>query len=132
MTVLNGMTWDHPRGYAPLVEGSRRWKELSGVEIHWDRRSLQDFEAFPVAELARQYDLMIIDHPHVGQAVREACLLPLDEESDLPGTATVMPAVNGPCRWTRQPRFKRGAPTGWTDRCQTGARFFRKRVRVGS
>lgn len=96
MTVLNGMTWDHPRGYAPLVEGSRRWKELSGVEIHWDRRSLQDFEAFPVAELARQYDLMIIDHPHVGQAVREACLLPLDEEDAAARCADSAAASVGP------------------------------------
>ena len=132
MTVLNGMTWDHPRGYAPLVEGSRRWKELSGVEIHWDRRSLQDFEAFPVAELARQYDLMIIDHRWTKRMLRRVVRIRPQHLSDLPGTATVMPAVNGLCRWTRQPRFKRGAPTGWTDRCQTGARFFRKRVRVGS
>ena len=96
MTVLNGMTWDHPRGYDPLAEGSRRWQELSGVEIHWDRRSLQDFEAFPVAELARQYDLMIIDHPHVGQAVREACLSPLDEEDAAARCADSAAASVGP------------------------------------
>ncbi|MCU0789578.1 MAG: extracellular solute-binding protein, partial [Nitratireductor sp.] len=32
----------------------------------------------PVEELARQYDLIIIDHPHVGQVVSENCLHPLD------------------------------------------------------
>ena len=75
---LRGMTWDHPRGYDPLVACSRIWHDRSGVEIVWDRRSLQDFEAFPVEELARRYDLIVIDHPHVGQVTAEGCLAPLD------------------------------------------------------
>jgi len=76
--VLGGMTWSHPRGYDPLVACSRAWEEQTGVAVHWDKRSLQDFESFPVEELARRYDLIIIDHPHVGQVVSENCLLPLD------------------------------------------------------
>ena len=40
--------------------------------------SLQDFESFPVEELARAYDLIVIDHPHVGQITAEGCLEPLD------------------------------------------------------
>jgi len=78
--VLNGMTWDHPRGYNPLVACSARWRELTGVEIQWERRSLQDFESYPVAQLARQFDLIVIDHPHVGQVTAEECLLALDSE----------------------------------------------------
>ena len=77
--TLKGMTWDHPRGYEPLAACSALWQQRTGVEIHWDRRSLQDFESFPVDELARQYDLIVIDHPHVGQVTREGCLLPFDE-----------------------------------------------------
>ena len=46
--------------------------------IDWDKRSLQDFESFPVEELARAYDLIVIDHPHVGQITGEGCLAPLD------------------------------------------------------
>ncbi len=76
---LKGMTWDHPRGVDPLVACSRLWQQRTGVAIAWDRRSLQDFESFPVEELARQYDLIVIDHPHVGQITREDCLLPFDE-----------------------------------------------------
>ncbi|RZI65702.1 MAG: extracellular solute-binding protein [Variovorax sp.] len=76
---LKGMTWDHPRGYEPLAACSALWKQRTGVDITWDRRSLQDFESFPVDELARQYDLIVIDHPHVGQITREDCLLPFDE-----------------------------------------------------
>lgn len=75
---LKGMTWSHPRGYDPMVACARLWQQKTGVEIEWDKRSLQDFESFPVEELARQYDLIVIDHPHVGQITDENCLEPLD------------------------------------------------------
>jgi multiple sugar transport system substrate-binding protein len=72
------MTWDHPRAWQPLEACSDVWRREHGVEIAWDRRSLQDFESFPVEELAERYDLIVIDHPHVGQIVRERCLVRLD------------------------------------------------------
>ncbi|TPL96824.1 extracellular solute-binding protein [Mesorhizobium sp. B2-3-10] len=72
------MTWSHPRGYDPMVACSALWRERTGVAIEWDKRSLQDFESFPVEELARAYDLIVIDHPHVGQITAERCLEPLD------------------------------------------------------
>ncbi|EJN02254.1 extracellular solute-binding protein [Phyllobacterium sp. YR531] len=75
---LKGMTWHHPRGYDPMVACSKIWQEQTGVSIEWDKRSLQDFESFPVEALAKAYDLIVIDHPHVGQITKENCLLPLD------------------------------------------------------
>jgi multiple sugar transport system substrate-binding protein len=75
---LRGMTWSHPRGYDPLVACADIWHGRTGVRIEWDRRSLQDFESYPVEELARRYDLIVIDHPHVGQILAEGCLVPLD------------------------------------------------------
>ena len=72
------MTWSHPRGYDPMVACARLWREKTGTAIEWDRRSLQDFKSFPVQELARAYDLIVIDHPHVGQITAEGCLTPLD------------------------------------------------------
>jgi multiple sugar transport system substrate-binding protein len=75
---LKGMTWSHPRGYDPMVACSAIWEQRTGVRINWDKRSLQDFESFPVEELARAYDLIVIDHPHVGQITAEGCLAPLD------------------------------------------------------
>jgi multiple sugar transport system substrate-binding protein len=79
MTItLKGMTWNHPRGYDPMVACSRRWFNETGVKVEWEKRSLQDFETFPVEELAKQFDLIVIDHPHVGQITHEKCLLPLD------------------------------------------------------
>lgn len=75
---LKGMTWKHPRGFDPMVATSALWRDKTGVQIDWDQRSLQDFETFPVEELAREYDLIVIDHPHVGQITDEGCLAPLD------------------------------------------------------
>lgn len=79
--TLKGMTWSHPRGYDPMVACSELWQEKTGIAVTWDKRSLQDFESFPVETLARAYDLIVIDHPHVGQITAENCLTPLD----LPG-----------------------------------------------
>lgn len=78
LPTLKGMTWSHPRGYDPMVACSSLWRQRTGVSIEWDKRSLQDFESFPVEELARAYDLIVIDHPHVGQITAERCLEPLD------------------------------------------------------
>ncbi|HWT64273.1 MAG TPA: extracellular solute-binding protein [Ochrobactrum sp.] len=75
---LKGMTWSHPRGYDPMVAASEQWLKDKGVEIEWEKRSLQDFETFPVEELARNFDMIVIDHPHAGQITKEGCLLPLD------------------------------------------------------
>jgi multiple sugar transport system substrate-binding protein len=72
------MTWSHPRGYDPMVACSALWEAQTGIRVEWDKRSLQDFESFPVEELARAYDLIVIDHPHVGQITAEDCLAPLD------------------------------------------------------
>jgi multiple sugar transport system substrate-binding protein len=82
--ALKGMTWSHPRGYLPLEAAAAEWKARTGVAVSWDKRSLQDFESFPVELLAREYDLIIIDHPHVGQITAENCLTPLD----VPGRET--------------------------------------------
>ncbi|MDQ0322571.1 multiple sugar transport system substrate-binding protein [Pararhizobium capsulatum DSM 1112] len=76
--ALKGMTWSHPRGYDPMVACSKLWQEKTGVTVTWEKRSLQDFETYPVEELAKAYDLIVIDHPHVGQITAEGCLAPLD------------------------------------------------------
>lgn len=78
--ALKGMTWSDPRGYDPLIAATAAFeKRHVGVSITWDKRSLQGFESTPVDELAAEYDLMIIDHPHIGAAARQGCLLALDD-----------------------------------------------------
>ena len=76
--TLRGMTWNHPRGYDPMISCSTEWRKLTGVAIEWDKRSLQDFESYPIQELARRYDLIVVDHPHMGQVTAERSLYPLD------------------------------------------------------
>ncbi len=79
-TILNGITWGHSRGITPLLAASQRYAELHpGVEIRWDKRSLQEFADYPIEKLTEQYDLIIIDHPWVGCAAATNCVLPLDE-----------------------------------------------------
>ncbi|MFV0408654.1 MAG: extracellular solute-binding protein [Paracoccus sp. (in: a-proteobacteria)] len=85
MIRLKGMTWDHPRGYDPMIAVSAAWEAAGHARIHWDKRSLQDFETFPVEDLAREYDLIVIDHPHVGQITAEGCLLPLPDAPEIAG-----------------------------------------------
>jgi multiple sugar transport system substrate-binding protein len=77
------MTWSDPRGHDPVVAAAAEFSRLHpGVRISWDARSLQGFEATPVNELAATYDLMVIDHPHVGAVVADGCLLPIDLHAD--------------------------------------------------
>lgn len=79
MITLRGLTWDHPRGYAPLLATAPAYANQFGVQVDWDTHSLKDFGDAPIDDLAVRYDLLIIDHPHVGLAAASECLLPLDE-----------------------------------------------------
>ena len=77
---LRGSTWNHTRGYAPLVATARSYQLAHPeIEIHWDKRSLQEFADFPVETLAETYDLVMIDHPSVGTCELQRCFVPLDE-----------------------------------------------------
>lgn len=75
---LTGITWDHPRGFNPLVAASQHYAPLHDVNITWEKRSLKDFGDAPIDQLAQAYDLLVIDHPHVGLAAARGCLLPLE------------------------------------------------------
>lgn len=70
-----GLTWDHPRGYAAL---ERAAAEAPTLGLRWERQPLEGFESHPIEDLAARYDLLVIDHPHVGDAVAAGCLQPLD------------------------------------------------------
>jgi multiple sugar transport system substrate-binding protein len=45
---------------------------------------LEGFEASSIEALARQYDLIVLDHPHIGDALRTNCLVPMNELFDTP------------------------------------------------
>jgi multiple sugar transport system substrate-binding protein len=80
MIELTGITWHHTRGYLPMVATAQRFGELfPEVTIRWEVRSLQAFADQPLDELAKRFDLLVIDHPFCGRATRGDVLLPLDE-----------------------------------------------------
>lgn len=77
---LRGITWNHTRGFLPLVATAQRFEETHpGIRITWEKRSLQAFADAPLEVLARKFDLLVIDHPHAGVAAAGGFLLPLDE-----------------------------------------------------
>ena len=78
--LLRGITWNHTRGYLPMVATGQRFSEMHpGIEIRWEKRSLQEFADYPVEKLADTFDLLVIDHPFSGYAAAHPVLLPLDE-----------------------------------------------------
>ncbi|GGD57599.1 hypothetical protein [Croceicoccus mobilis] len=70
-----GLTWDHPRGYNALARAAGG---ATGLTLEWDRHPLEGFESHPIAELCDRYDLVVLDHPHVGEAVASNCLVPVE------------------------------------------------------
>lgn len=79
---LLGITWDHVRGRDPLVACAADFGHLHGVDVHFVARSLQGFADAPLAELAADHDLVVFDHPHLGEVVGTGCLVPLDDLLD--------------------------------------------------
>ena len=78
MVTLKGLTWDHPRGYAPLAGGIAEYEKRNpNLRIHWDRRSLREFGEAPIEQYIDRYDLLIVDHPFVGFAAAHRVLLDL-------------------------------------------------------
>ncbi len=70
MQRLEALTWDHPRGYNALAAAARLQAFAgSGLSIAWDKQPLEGFESHPITDLCARYDLVVLDHPHVGEAV---------------------------------------------------------------
>ena len=55
MIKLKGITWNHSRGYIPLVATAQHCKEMnSKIEIVWKKHSLQAFADVPTQVLANE------------------------------------------------------------------------------
>lgn len=93
-----GLTWDHRRGYNALAAAAAALDaERDGLAIDWDRHPLEGFESHPIADLCARYDLVVLDHPHVGEAVRDRCLQPLEAVFSDDTIAEIAGATIGPC-----------------------------------
>ncbi len=80
---LRGSTWDHARGFDPVQATARQFtREHPDIHITWERRTLQEFAELSVLDLTERYDLLVLDHPWIGAAVKRKSLLPLDEHLD--------------------------------------------------
>lgn len=76
MTTLRGIAWNHTRGFVSVTATAQRFEELHPeVSIQWEKRSLQAFADSSLAELASQFDLIVMDHPHTALAATERLLL---------------------------------------------------------
>lgn len=79
-TELRGIAWSHPRGLSPLRATATAFSFAHpDVRITWDDRTIEQFAYAPIDELAETYDLLVIDHPHVGEVGMADLLVPLDE-----------------------------------------------------
>ena len=79
MTDYLGLTWDHPRGRDALQAAAREFSVSGSDTLRWDLHSLEGFESSPIDELAERYDLIVLDHPHLGDALEHESLRPVDE-----------------------------------------------------
>jgi multiple sugar transport system substrate-binding protein len=76
---LKGMTWDHVRGHDCLVHSNDLLIHKCGISVTWDARSLLAFGDQHISEFYNDYDLMIIDHPHVPDAVHADAVIPFED-----------------------------------------------------
>lgn len=76
---LKGMTWDHPRGLDSVVNSDDFLQERCGISVKWDARSLLAFGDQHISEFYADYDLMIIDHPHIPDAVHANAVIAFED-----------------------------------------------------
>ncbi|MBV9269344.1 MAG: extracellular solute-binding protein [Acidobacteriaceae bacterium] len=77
---LKGLAWNHTRGYLPLVAAAQRFEDLfGGVQISWEKRSLKSFGDGDLEATVRDFDLLVIDHPYVGQFAACSLVEPLNK-----------------------------------------------------
>jgi multiple sugar transport system substrate-binding protein len=119
--ILTGITWDHPRGYEPLIASSAVYERLFGVKVMWEKRSLSNFGDESLPGLAERFDLLIIDHPHVGVARKIKCLFPLNELLPKEKITELEKQSAGPCFYSYTYKRKQWAiPVDAAMQCSSG------------
>lgn len=84
--ILEGITWDHPRGYDPLVAAAETYCAQTDIRVNWTRRSLQAFADQSISDLAQNYDLIVLDHPHIGLVAQDQSVLALPHAPNMGAT----------------------------------------------
>lgn len=78
---LKGMTWDHPRATDGLAAVAPYLANSLGVTIEWTARSLLAFGDQHIHEFAPDFDLMIVDHPHITDAMNAGAIACLSDHA---------------------------------------------------
>ncbi|MBZ9984571.1 MULTISPECIES: extracellular solute-binding protein [unclassified Mesorhizobium] len=79
MTKLRGLAWDHRRCWGPLDASIESYCAAHpGLEIQWDRRSLYEFGEGALGPVLGTYDLVVFDHPFIGDIAQDELMVPFD------------------------------------------------------
>ena len=80
MVKLRGLAWDHRRCWGPLDASVEPYCAAHpGIEIEWDRRSLYEFGEGALEPVLSTYDLVVFDHPFIGDIARGRLMVPFDD-----------------------------------------------------
>jgi multiple sugar transport system substrate-binding protein len=83
MQTILGLTWDHPRATEGLFKVTEDFlRHRPNVRIRWETHPLRGFESTPIEALADRYDLIILDHPFMGDVAASGCLIDLNMYHD--------------------------------------------------
>lgn len=77
MGHVRGLAWDHRRCWGPLDASTAAFEAATGHTASWERRSLHSFGEGDLAALSADHDLIVFDHPFVGEAAQAGYLLDL-------------------------------------------------------
>jgi len=77
--TLRGLAWDHRRCWGPLDASVEPYRAANpGFDIVWDRRSLYEFGEGRLEGVLRDYDLVVFDHPFIGDIAEGGLMVPFD------------------------------------------------------
>lgn len=91
--MIRALGWDHPRCRLPMVAASDVW---TGEPVQWQWRSLEEFGDQPAHAVAASCDLLIIDHPSIGEAVAAHAIVPVDAHVPAAALRAIRDDVLGP------------------------------------
>ena len=80
MFILRGVTWDNDRAVLPLLGTLPSWNaQHPGISVEWTTRPLSTFAHQPTDQLISSFDLIVLDHPHIGEAAERRLIHPVEE-----------------------------------------------------
>jgi multiple sugar transport system substrate-binding protein len=80
---LRGVTFDHPRATKPVIRSAEIYKKIYPmIEVDWTSHPLEAFETLSIQKLADEFDLIVFDHPFIGEVIKHNSLYSFNELLD--------------------------------------------------